>query len=167
MPILLNRKILCWLLKAQDLVYRKKIKFMTENSNLQFVSERMKDIDFCMMNTMKESDRGLDSRPMSNNAEVTFTGSSYFFTSDDSDVVKQLKKNDAVSLSFCGADHEFIHLDGKAHISTEKSEMKPHWNESLTQWFLEGLDTPGVCMISVNAHTIKYWHNEKNIEVTL
>lgn len=140
---------------------------MTEDKDLVFVAERMKAIDVCLMNTMKENERGFDSRPMSNNAEVTFSGSSYFFTSDDTDVVSQLKKNDAVSLSFCAADNEFIHLDGVAHISKEKAEMEPHWNESLTQWFLQGLDTPGICMIVVKANMIKYWHNEKNIELPL
>lgn len=138
---------------------------MTENKDLLFVAERMKAIDVCLMNTMKENERGFDSRPMSNNAAVTFNGSSYFFTDDKTDVVSQLKKNDAVSLSFCGADMEFIHLDGIAHITNEMADMEPHWNESLTQWFLQGLETPGICMIVVNANTIKYWHNEKNIEL--
>lgn len=140
---------------------------MTENTDLAFVSERMKAIDVCLMNTIQESERGFDSRPMSNNAEVNFNGSSYFFTSDETDVIAQLKKNDTVSLSFCGADNEFIHLNGKAHISSDRAEMEPHWNDSLTQWFLQGLDTPGLCMIVVKASTVKYWHNEKNIEIDI
>jgi general stress protein 26 len=140
---------------------------MNQNADLTFLLQRMKAIDVCLMNTMKESDRGFDSRPMSNNADVTFTGNSYFFTSDDTDVVTQLEKNDAVSLSFCGADFEFIHLDGKAHISKDKTDMESHWNDALTQWFLEGVDTPGICMIVVTANNIKYWHNEKNIEINL
>ena len=53
-------------------------------------------------------------------------------------------------------------MDGVAHITNEIAETEPHWNESLTQWFLQGLETPGICMIAVNANTIKYWHNEKN-----
>lgn len=146
---------------------RRKTNHMTENKDLVFVAERMKAIDVCLMNTMKENERGFDSRPMSNNAEVTYSGISYFFTSDDTDVVSQLRKNDAVSLSFSNSDNEFVHLDGVAHITKEKADMEPHWNESLTQWFLQGLDTAGICMIVVQANMIKYWHNEKNIEIAL
>jgi general stress protein 26 len=140
---------------------------MDQNADLTFILERMKAIDVCMMNTMKESERGFDGRPMSNTTKVTFTGSSFFFSSDDTDVVTQLEKNDAVSLSFCGADLEFIHLDGKAHISRDKADMKAHWNDSLTHWFMQGLDTPGICMIVIIANNIKYWHNEKNVEINM
>src|SRR4051812_46479202 len=47
---------------------------------LSDISEKMRDIDFCMLAT-HASNGTIASRPMSNNREVDYDGDSWFFTS--------------------------------------------------------------------------------------
>lgn len=119
----------------------------------------MAGIDICMLTT-QASGQMLSSRPMSNNGEVEYDGESYFFTYEKAGMVREIKANDEVNLAFSGKNMLFISVQGKARLSTDKAAMKEHWNKDLDRWFPEGLDTPGVCMIQVSAHSIKYWQKE-------
>jgi len=61
----------------------------------------MRQLDICMMVT--QSKRGiLNSRPMSNNGDVKYNGSSYFFTYEGSKKIKDIEANPQVNLNFEG-----------------------------------------------------------------
>ncbi len=136
------------------------------NSTLEEVTKRMKYLDLCMMTT--QSGRGqLSSRPMSNNGDVKYDGNSYFFTYEKSTVVKDITQNPQVNLSFRGANDLFISLQGHAVLVKNKSDLKEHWIDALNQWFKDGIETPGIIMIHVKAHKIKYWQKMEMGEVTI
>ena len=42
-----------------------------------------------------------------------------------------------------------------------------HWDKSLDRWFEQGVDTPGLAMIEVEAKRIHYWDGEDEGEVRL
>ena len=65
------------------------------------ISEAMKDIDFCMLVSRAE-DGSLGGRPMSNNREVEFEGTSRFFTCDHHRSVADIERDPSVGLSYQG-----------------------------------------------------------------
>jgi len=136
------------------------------DKTLKDVSEVMKDIDLCMLTTTT-TDGALASRPMSNNGEVEYDGNSYFFTWEGSRMVSDIELDSKVNLTFQGKKDIWISVSGKAEVSREREDMEEHWVEELNQWFEEGLDTPGIAMITVKAKRIKYWQGEEDGEVKL
>ena len=130
------------------------------------VSSKMRSIDICMMTSIGNYG-SLISRPMSNNADVEYDGNSYFFTYSDSEIVKDVKKNNNVNLGFQGPDMFYISITGKAVLIKDKEILATHWVKSLERWFNEGIDTPGIIMLHVKAVTIKYWHKEQQGEIDL
>jgi general stress protein 26 len=135
-------------------------------TSLKEVSKKMKNLDLCMMTTVTKN--GMTAaRPMSNNGDVDYDGNSYFFTWNKSQLVKDLKKDSHVSLSFNGAKKLFVSVSGKAKIIKDQSKMEPHWVPDLEKWFENGIETPGLVMIQVKAKHIKYWQGEEEGEVKL
>lgn len=117
------------------------------------------------MMTTKTTRGAMQSRPMSNNGDVKYDGNSYFFTYEDSQKVKDLKKDASVNLSFEAKGGMFINVMGKGRLITSKTIMQEHWLPSLKQWFKDGIDTEGIVMIVVKATRIKYWYKMEMGEV--
>lgn len=136
-------------------------------TTMKKMSSLIKKLDLCMLTTV--DGRGMPSgRPMSNNREVDYDGTSYFFTWEKSQMVKEIKKNPNVSLSFIDSKlfkKLFISVSGKARLSKDKEEMREHWSKDLEIWFEDGIDTKGIMMIEVQASHIKCWSNEKEEEL--
>ncbi|MBC7712214.1 MAG: pyridoxamine 5'-phosphate oxidase family protein [Rhizobacter sp.] len=138
-------------------------------TSLKKVSSMMKGIDLCMLTTVNGRGAPL-SRPMSNNGQVDYDGTSYFFTDKKSLMFRELKKNPSVGLSFIHPKFfgkTYISVSGKANLSTDKLEMEKHWSPDLEVWFKDGLDTKGIVMIEVQAKHIKYWDGGEQGEVDI
>ena len=143
--------------------------------SLSDISEAMRDIDFCMLVT-RAANGEIGGRPMSNNREVAYEGTSWFFTCDDHTVVADIERDPGVGLSFqgkaglkglVGAPGMFVHVEGRAQLVRDKARFAEHWHENLDHWFKQGIDTPGVVMIEVHAHRIHYWDGMEEGEVRL
>lgn len=119
----------------------------------------MKKLDFCLMTTIDGRGR-LQSRPMSNNKNVDYDGTSYFFSLAETDKVKHLKKYNKVTLTFQGNDMLFIEASGKGKIITAKATIEKYWQPELEMWFKKGIDTKGLVLIKVDADIIRYWHKQ-------
>ena len=69
-----------------------------EGKTLSQLSQKMRDIDFCMLSTRSEG-RQLASRPMSNNGDVEYDGDSWFFSFEDTKKVLDIVMDPNVSLT--------------------------------------------------------------------
>ena len=128
------------------------------------ISKKMRKLDICMVTT--QTSRGLlTSRPMSNNGDVEYDGNSYFFSYEDSGVVKDITEAPQVNLGFEGPKHLYISLSGRARIIRSKAKMAEHWLPELKRWFDKGIDTPGIVMIHVKGNRIKYWQQKDQGEI--
>jgi general stress protein 26 len=137
-----------------------------EKKKIGFISNKMKELDICMLSTT--GGRGVVStRPMSNNRQVKYNGESFFFTDKNTQKVRDVTKNSSVSLSFTGKKGLYIIVKGKARIIKSKELMEEHWVPSLEQWFKDGIDTKGLVMLAVKAQSIHYWVNYKEGEIGL
>ncbi len=130
------------------------------------IARHMRNLDICMMNT-QSARGGLNSRPMSNNGDVTYKGDSYFFSYEGSQKIKDITANPQVSLNFEGEKELYITITGKAKLIRNRTQMEEHWVDSLGQWFKQGLDTPGIVLIQVKGTKLKYWQKNKEGEIKI
>ena len=139
------------------------------------ISSAMKDIDFCML-VSRAQDGSLGGRPMSNNREVAYEGTSWFFSTDDTRMVEDIGRDASVGLTYSGkaglkglvgAPGLFIHIEGEAALIRDKASFREHWTPDLDRWFKQGIDTPGLVLIEVRAKRIHYWDGEDEGEVRL
>jgi general stress protein 26 len=138
---------------------------------LENISEKMRDIDICMMTT-KTASGTLESRPMSNNREVDYKGDSYFFAYDDCSAAQEIKMDPSVGLSLIDqagllGKSLYLSITGKADLIKDRAVMVQHWVKDLELWFKDGLDTPGLVLIHVKASRIKYWHGMDEGELSV
>ncbi|MBS9720604.1 pyridoxamine 5'-phosphate oxidase family protein [Tianweitania sp. BSSL-BM11] len=126
---------------------------------LEEIAAKMKGIDIAMLTTVTE-DGSLASRPMSNNGDVDFDGDSYYFTYEESRMVADIEEEPAVTLGFSGADGFYVAVSGDADLIRDKEEFQAHWNPDLDKWFEDGIDTPNIVMIKVEADRLKWWKGE-------
>lgn len=139
------------------------------------ISEAMRDIDFCMLVSRAE-DGSLGGRPMSNNREVAYEGTNRFFTYEHHRSVADIARDPSVGLSYqgkagllgvVGKPGMFIHVEGEARLVRDKARFAEHWDEDLEIWFEQGIDTPGLVLIEVDAKRIHYWDGMEEGEVKL
>jgi general stress protein 26 len=137
------------------------------------LAEKMKDIDFAILSTRTEGG-AIAGRPMSNNREVEFDGSSYFFTCDEARTVSDIRRDPQVGLSYqaksgmLGMRPFFLTLEGRAELIKDKASFAEHWTKDLDRWFEQGIDTPGLTLIKVQAERMHYWdgYDEGEIKVS-
>ena len=139
------------------------------------ISEAMKDIDFCML-VSRAADGSIGGRPMSNNRNVEYEGTSHFFTCDHHRSVEDIQRDPSVGLSYqgkagllgvVGKPGMFIHVEGEARLVRDKAKFAERWEKDLDIWFKDGIDTPGLIMIEVAARRIHYWDGMEEGEVKL
>ena len=102
------------------------------------VAKTMKEIDFCMMTTVR-SNGELNSRPMSNNTNVEWDGDTWFFAFKDSSQVEETQGNDRVNLTYSAPEEVlFISLKGRGEIVDDVAKKKELWYDDLERWFPDG-----------------------------
>ena len=140
--------------------------------SLQELAEKMRDIDFAMLSTRGE-DGEMAARPMSNNRQVEFAGDTFFFTLDSTRTVADIERDPQVGVSYQGKSGAlgmkpfFITLEGRADLIRDKARFAEHWTKDLDRWFEQGVDTPGLTLIRVNAERLHYWDGYDEAEIPL
>jgi general stress protein 26 len=129
------------------------------------LSQRMREIDVCMLNTHTEGG-AIASRPMSNNKDVDYNGQSFYFSYGDARTISDLESNPQVTLSFQGPKRFAIAIEGRAELIRDKAAFREHWTPELDKWFDQGIDTPGIVLIRVKAERIHYWDGTEQGELT-
>lgn len=110
----------------------------------------------CMLTTMTEDGRHV-SRPMALQ-ETDFDGDLWFFTYDDSDKVRQVIANPEVNVAFADEKHStWTSVAGRASVVHDQAKAKELYSPMLRVWFPDGLETPGVALLKVEAQTAEYW----------
>jgi general stress protein 26 len=134
--------------------------------SLADVAKVMRDIDIAIFSTVT-ADGVITTRPMSNNRDVDFDGDSYYFTSEETETVRDIEANPHVALGLQGDKHTYVAVTGKADLVRDKAAFEEHWNPDLDEWFEDGADTPGVVMIHVKAEKVHYWDGREGGDVKL
>ncbi|GKT26820.1 pyridoxamine 5'-phosphate oxidase family protein [Acidovorax sp. SUPP3334] len=134
--------------------------------NLADLAEKMRDIDIAMLST--HTDGGaITGRPMSNNREVDYDGTSCYFTWARSRMVADIERNPQVSLAFQGTKAFLVAVEGRAELVRDRATFAEHWTPDLDRWFEDGVDTEGLVMIRVKASRVHYWDGEDDGDITV
>ena len=143
---------------------------MTHKS-IEEIAKRMAGIDIAILSTHTENGQ-IANRPMSNNGDVSFDGTSYYFTFEQARTIADIKADPKVALGFAGtggifSEAIYVAVEGTADLIRDKAAFKTHWTSDLDRWFKQGIDTPSIVLIRVKATRITYWDGEDEGEVQL
>ncbi|MBA3414854.1 MAG: pyridoxamine 5'-phosphate oxidase family protein, partial [Chloroflexia bacterium] len=120
------------------------------------VAKLIEGIDIAMMTTVDESGE-LHSRPMSTQ-QADFDGTVWFFAFSDSAVADDIRRDARVNLGYAKQnDQTYLSLAGRAEVSFDRAKMEELYSPMLEAWFPQGLETPGIALIKVEAASAHYW----------
>lgn len=135
------------------------------------VARDMAGIDIAILSTHTENDE-IASRPMSNNGDVAYDGTSYYFTSEATRTVSDIVRNPKVALAFSSEGGIFrngiyVSVEGTAELIRDEAAFRAHWMPDLDTWFDKGIHTPGLVLIKVQARRVTYWKGSEEVEILL
>lgn len=137
---------------------------------LQHVADEMKDIDIAILSTHASEGR-IACRPMSNNGEVKYDGTSFFFSYEQASCISDIERDPNVALGYSSngiiKGSVYIAVEGSATLVRDKSAFEKHWTPDLDFWFEGGIDAPGLVLIQVKASRIKIWERTEERELVL
>jgi general stress protein 26 len=139
--------------------------------SLAEIAKEMAGIDIAILSTHTESGE-IANRPMSNNGDMTYDGTSYYFSYEQARAVSDIQRYPKVALGFSSETGLFskgiyVAVEGAAELIRDKATFKQHWTSDLDKWFDNGVDTPGIVLIKVKAKRITYWKGREEGEVEL
>jgi general stress protein 26 len=144
---------------------------MADKLSIDHVSDIMKGLDVAVLSTHTEGGV-IANRPMSNNGDVRYNGTSYFFSYEGAQCVSDVARDPNVALGystegglFTGAI--YIAVEGRAELIRDKAAFQQHWTPDLDKWFEKGMDTPGLVLLKVRASRIKLWERHQEQELVL
>jgi general stress protein 26 len=90
--------------------------------------------------------------------EVDSAGNLWFLSSVDSHLNQELTLESSVTLYLQGSSHsDFLQINGRATITTDKARIKELWTPIIKTWFTEGVDDPRITVIKVTPLNGYYW----------
>jgi general stress protein 26 len=139
--------------------------------SLAEIAKEMAGIDIAILSTHTENGE-IANRPMSNNGDVAYDGTSYYFTYEKTRTVSDIQRNPNVALGFSSeaglfAEGIYVAVEGTAELIRDKAVFHQHWTSELDKWFENGVDTPGIVLIKVKANRATYWKGREEGEVGL
>nr|WP_086491865.1 pyridoxamine 5'-phosphate oxidase family protein [Novosphingobium panipatense] len=140
--------------------------------SLAELSNKMKDIDFAMLATHTKGG-AIAARPMSNNREVGYEGTAWFFTEESALMVADISADPKITLSYQGKSGLlgqrpfFLAVEGRARLIRDKTALTEHWTDGLERWWPEGPETPGLVLIEAQGERAHYWDGEEEGEIVL
>lgn len=140
-----------------------------KHKTIEDISKRMAGIDIAILSTHTQGGQ-IANRPMSNNGDVTYDGTSYYFTFEQARTVADIQANPKVALGFTGqggifSDAIYVAVEGIAELIRDKTAFQDHWKSDLDRWFEKGVDTPNLVLVKVKAVRLAYWDSEDEGEV--
>ena len=128
----------------------------TDRDDRTHIADLVKKAKVAMLTTTTAQGRHV-SRPMALQ-EVEFDGDLWFFASEGSAKVQQINAAPEVNVSFTDSgNHSWTSIAGTAHVVHDRAKAEQLYSKVLQAWFPQGLDTPGLTLIKVEADSAEYW----------
>ena len=128
----------------------------TQDAGRRRVAELVGQARSAMLTTMTAEGRHV-SRPMALQ-EMEPDGGLWFFAYDDSAKVQQIREHPEVNVSFTDDENSsWTSIAGRAEVVHDRARAEELYSPVLKVWFPDGLDTPGITLIRVDADTAEYW----------
>ncbi|SDL84427.1 General stress protein 26 [Catalinimonas alkaloidigena] len=130
------------------------------------LKEEIEKVEIAMLTTQGDDGR-FRARPM-HTTRVDADGILWFFTSDQSDKVREIERNPKVGLGYSGPGKDtYVSVSGEAQLVKDKAKMHDLWNPTLKAWFADGLDTPDIALLKITVEKAEYWDSASGTLLTL
>jgi general stress protein 26 len=104
----------------------------------------------------------IQARPM-HLVQSEFSGDFYFFTSEDTKKVDEIKAEDDVCLAFsCPKEQTYVSISGQASLICDAQLIDKFWNPFVAAWFPKGRDDPSLTLLKITTYQAEYWQGEGN-----
>ena len=121
------------------------------------IAEALREIDTCMLATRGDGGE-LHARPMSNNGQVEWDGSSWFFAPADGLLVAEVRRDPSAVMTYRAQDRfAWVALSGRAELVDDAEAKRRNWLPEFEQWFPNGPDDPGVALIRIDSTLARWW----------
>jgi general stress protein 26 len=128
----------------------------TSTDDRRHVAELVSKAKVAMLTTMTGEGKHV-SRPMGLQ-EAEFDGDLWFFAYEDSAKVAQIQASPEVNVSFSDTgNHSWTSIAGHARVVHDRQKAEQLWTPALKAWFPDGLETPGLTLLKIEADTAEYW----------
>ncbi|SDD96202.1 pyridoxamine 5'-phosphate oxidase family protein [Auraticoccus monumenti] len=128
----------------------------TASDGRRRVAELVSEAKVAMLTTRTAGGQQV-SRPMGLQ-EVEFDGDLWFFAYEDSAKVAQIRADSAVNVSFSDTKNtSWTSIAGRAEVVHDRARAEELYTPTLKAWFPDGLDTPGLTLIKIQADSAEYW----------
>jgi general stress protein 26 len=89
---------------------------------------------------------------------IEFDGDLYFFTKITATKVHEVEHERNVCVSYAAPEEQcYVSMSGAAHLVRDRAKMHELWFPDLETWFPEGLEDPGLALLSVRVTQAEYW----------
>ncbi len=139
---------------------------MKNQESISKLKELIKDVKIAMLTTFSEQD-SLHSRPMGTQ-EMDDEGNLWFFTNEFSPKVKEISKNNEVSVTYAHpGNNTYVSILGDASVIEDRAKIEEMWNPVLKAWFPKGLEDPDLALLKIDVTDAEYWDGSSNKMVVL
>jgi general stress protein 26 len=134
--------------------------------DVKVIGEIIQDLKVGMVTTLNE-EGGLCSRPMWVQ-EADSTGTLWFFTSRNSELMREIRENPHVNVTFSSPEkNKYLSTSGLGYEVYDQSKMQELWDPSLKAWYKEGLETPGIVLLKIEMRDTEYWDAPGSVVVRI
>jgi len=91
-------------------------------------------------------------------------GPIWFFTSNDTDLVKALGQRHRAVAHFAARDHDlFASIHGELVIDNDRATIDRLWNRFVAAWFEGGKEDPRLRLLRLDGERAQIWLNQNNL----
>ena len=102
------------------------------------------------------------SRPMATQ-QLDEEGELWFFTNDYTAKVDNVLVHPEVCVTYADpAKNSYVSVSGKAELVRDPAKIRELWRPVLKAWFPQGVDTPGIALLRVDATSAELWDSPTN-----
>src|ERR1700749_2397767 len=110
--------------------------------SLADIAKEMAGIDIAILSTHADGGE-IANRPMSNNGDVAYDGTSYYFSYEQARGVAEIQRNPKVARGFSSdaglfSKGIYVAVEGTAELIRDKAAFQQHWTSDLDKWFDKG-----------------------------
>jgi general stress protein 26 len=129
---------------------------MDDKERREKLVQFLKDARMAMLVTINDHGE-FESRPMAIQ-EAEFDGDLWFFAYDSSTVFNDISQRPQVNVAVSDDKHQaWLSISGTASPVHDRAKAEQLWSPFYKTYFPEGLDTPGLALIKVEATSAQYW----------
>lgn len=123
--------------------------------DLRIIGNIIESASICMLTTYNHAG-GLCSRPMYTQ-EADENGNLWFFTSSNSHLISEVRKNHHVQITYAAGKEKFVSASGLAYEVFDRAHMIKLWTPMMKAWFPQGIETTDLVLLRVELQDVEYW----------